>query len=188
MSDMSRRPALVNRIALTVIGLLLFATGAAALVRGLDLYPALFGPSHTAVVDRSARAFADRNTWFWVALATAMFVIAVAVVSWLAAQFRRDRAKTVPWEPDTPEGATTLSTSALTDAVDHDLSTSPYLRRSRTKFVGSPANPRLYLSVTVDPNADPAAAREGISHALRRLHRAVEAERLPAIVRIRTGR
>lgn len=188
MSVMSRRPALVNRVGLTVIGLLLFAFGAAALVRGLNLYSRLFGAPHTAVVDQSARAFADRNTWFWVALATAMFVIAVVAGCWLAAQFRRDREQVMRWEPDAPEGATTLSASALTDALHKDLSGSPYIRRSRAEFIGTPADPRLYLAVTVDPNADLAAARGGISDALRRLRRAVEAERLPAIVYIRTGR
>lgn len=185
---MNRRPALANRVGLTIIGLLLFAVGAAALVRGLNLYSRLFGAPHTAVVDQPARAFADRNLWFWVALATTMFVIAVVAVCWLAAQFRRSTAQAMRWDPDAREGATTLSASALADALRKDLSGSPYIRGSRAKFIGTPADPRVVLAVTVDPNADPEVARSGISEALCRLRRAVEAEHLPAVVHIRTGR
>jgi hypothetical protein len=185
---MSRRPALVNRLVLTVAGLLLLAVGAAALVRGLGLYPRLFGASHTPVVDPAARAFADRHLWFWAALAATMFVLAVLALCWLAVQFRRDAAHAMRWGSDAPEGATTLSAHALTDALGADLGDSPYLRRSHVRLAGAPADPRLYLDVTADAHADPVAVRGGISHALHRLHRALEDERLPAIVYIRTER
>jgi hypothetical protein len=187
MSDMSRRTARANRIALTVIGLLLFAIGAAALVRGLGLYPRLFGEPHASIVDRPARTFAHRHLWFWVALAATMFVVAVAAVSWLAAQFHRRTARALRWETDAREGVTTLSARALADALHGDLSGHSYLRRPRVTLTGGPADPRLHLAVTVAPDADPAEARNGIHQALRRLRRAVD-ERLPTVVHIRTGR
>lgn len=185
---MSRRPARVNRIVLTVIGLLLFAIGAVALVRGLGVYPLVFGDPHAAVVDRPAREFAGRHLWFWVALAAATFVAAVAALCWFAAQWRRHTARSLRWETGARDGVTTLPARALTDALRDDLSGDPSLRRAHARLTGGPENPRLRLDVTVAPDADPAATRDGVRQALRRLRHAVDAERLPAVVHIRTAR
>jgi hypothetical protein len=183
---MIRRPALLNRAVLAAVGLLLFAIGAAALVRGLGLYPQVFGTPHAEVLDRSARAFAGRNAWFWTALAALLFVLAVAALYWLAAQVP-GRIRLLCWD-DARDGRDVLRTSALAEALDRDLSASPELRRTSVAFVGTSARPRLRLSVTADPHADPALVREGIVRALNRLRRSLEPDRLPTTVRIRTGR
>jgi hypothetical protein len=184
---MSRRPALMNRIALTVIGLLLVAIGGTALVRGLNFFPHVFGVPHTTVVDQSARAFTGRHTWFWIALAAALFALAVACVYWLIVLARRGTARVVRLERGT-RGVTTVSAHALTDAVREDLEASPHLRHCRGRLLGDPAAPRLHLTVTAEPDAEPSAAQADIHQALHRLHQAVEPERLPVTVRLRIGR
>lgn len=185
---MSRSPARVNRIALTVIGLLLFLVGALALVRGLGAFPQVFGDPHAAVVDRPARAFAGRHLWFWVALAAAVFATAVAALCWFAAQLRRRTERALRWETGARDGVTTLPARALGDALRDDLRGDPYVRRSHARLTGGPENPRLRLDVTLAPDADPAATRDEVRRALRRLRHAVGAERLPAVVHLRTGR
>ena len=185
---MSRRPARVNRTVLTAVGLLLFVIGAVALVRGLGVFPQVFGDPHATVVDRPARAFAGRHLWFWVALAAATFAVAVAALCWLAAQLRRRTERALRWETEARDGVTTLSARALGDALGDDLRADPYVRRSHARLTGGPECPRLHLDVTVAPDADPVATRDGIRQALRRLRHAVDAESLPAVVHIRTGR
>lgn len=185
---MSRRPARANRIALTIIGLLLFAIGAVALVRGLGLFPQVFGAPHVTVVDRPAREFADRHFWFWVALAATLFAAAVAALCWFVAQFRRRTARDLRWETDAPDGVTVLSARALTDALRADLGGVPEVRQSHARLTGGPADPRLRLSVTAAPDADPAVVRDGVRQALGRVRQAVDVERLPTVVHLRTGR
>jgi hypothetical protein len=185
---MNRHPAGANRIAMAVIGLVLAGIGVGALIRGLNLYSQVFGDPRAAVVDQAARAFAHRNTWFWVALAAAMFVIVTATLYWIAEQFRRDALHVIRCEPDPQEGTTNVSTRGLSDALRDDLCNNPGLRSAHAKFVGDPVTPRLHLQVTVDPSTDPAAAKDQIRRALRRLRGAIETERIHTMVSIRARR
>jgi hypothetical protein len=57
-------------------------------------------------------------------------------------------------------------------------------------YTGGTARPNLSLSLTVtlEPDADPEAAKHRVLEALTRLRQAMEADSLNAIVHIRTGR
>jgi hypothetical protein len=185
---MPRRTARGNRIGLALVGLGLLVAGAAALARGTGLWPRVFGDRHAAVTDRYVRDFADDHLWFWIALAAAAVVVALLALRWLAVQARTDALRSIRLEPDPREGTTTLPARALTGALDDDLAGSVYLRRATATLTGSPARPRLSLTVTLEPDADPAAAKHRIDQALDRARQAMEVADLPTVVHIRTGR
>lgn len=185
---MPRRTGGGNRICLAIIGLVLLLAGATALVRGLNLRPGLLGAADVPILDRATRAFAGGTTWFWGALAAALILIALLALLWLAAQIRTGAVRTIRLESDPRQGSTAVPARALTGALQDDLTADPYLRRASVTLAGAPAHPRLSLSVTLEPDADVAAAKDRIHQALDRIRQAMQAPGLPAVVHIRTGR
>ncbi|WP_329244844.1 alkaline shock response membrane anchor protein AmaP [Actinoallomurus sp. NBC_01490] len=182
------RTTRANRFGLAITGLILFLGGLTAAVRGAAFVPHHLGAAHVPVIGRFVRAFADAHLWFWIALAAFAVSIAVLALSWLGAQARRPTLRTIRVEPDTRHGATTLSAHAVTDALEEDLNADPYVRRATAGLTGSRARPHLLLGVTVDPDADPVAARSSIHEAVARARRALGNDDQPATVRIRVSR
>jgi hypothetical protein len=182
----SRRTAHGNRIGMIVIGLVLFAAGAAALTRGLAIWPAVLGPAHAAVTDEQTRRYASSHFWFWPAIAATAGVVALLALRWLAAQTRSDAIRHIGLEPDPRHGVTRLSAAAATGAFEDDLSASPYVQRVHATVTGTPGLPQLALTVTLHTDADPADANTRINQALARLRHALETEHLTATVRIHT--
>jgi hypothetical protein len=185
---MSDRTARGNRVGLTIVGLALIAASAVFLARGLGLWPALLGRAAEPVTNQRVRAFAADHTWFWVALAAVAILIALLALRWLIVQTRTEAIGTIRVEPDSLHGSTTLPAGTLTAALQNDLDESLYLRRTRATLTGHQAHPRLALTVTLEPNADPAAAKQRIHEALDRLRRAMEIDHLATTVEIRTTR
>ncbi len=185
---MSRRTARGNRLGLALTGLALLLTGAAALARGLGRWPRVFGDAHAAVTDRHTREVAHGSIWFWIPLAVAVVVVGLLALRWLAVQTRTEAVRAIRLEPDPREGTTTLPARAVTGALHDDLAASPYLRRANATLTGSPARPRLSLTVTLEPAADVAAARHRVHEALGRLRQAMETRHLPTVVTLRTAR
>ncbi|MCO5995442.1 hypothetical protein [Actinoallomurus rhizosphaericola] len=185
---MLRRTARRNRIGLAIIGLILFLGGLTAFIRGLGLYPGVLGAARRPVTDRAARAFVDGHVWFWAALAAVAIVIGVAALHWLITQAATGVQRTIRLEDDPREGITALPARVAGDAVRNDLLDSPDVRGATATFTGTPAHPCLRLTMTLEPNADPAGVEDLIRPALGRLRQSIQAPDLPAIVRIRTGR
>lgn len=185
---MSNRTARGNRIGLAVVGLVLIAAAAVALARGLGLRRSLFGRAADSVTNQRVRAFAADHMWLWIALAVVAILIALLALRWLVVQTRSESLGTLRLESDTRRGGTTLPAGALTAELRRDLDESLYPRRTSATLTGRSARPRLALTVTLEPDADPAAAKQRIQEALDRLRRAMETDRLTATVEIRTGR
>ncbi|MEV5753629.1 hypothetical protein AB0L00_37900 [Actinoallomurus sp. NPDC052308] len=185
---MPHRTARRNRIGLAVIGLILLLGGTTAFLRGLGLYPGVLGAERTPITDRATRSFVDGHVWFWAALAAVAVVIGVAALYWLITQAPTGALRTVRLESDRREGVTTLPARVVGDAFTSDLLDSPDVRSAAVTLAGTPARPRLSLTMTLEPDADPAGAKDLIHPALRRLRQAMETPDLPAVVRIRTGR
>ncbi|MFL6055802.1 MAG: alkaline shock response membrane anchor protein AmaP [Actinoallomurus sp.] len=185
---MPRRTARGNRIGLAIIGLILLLAGATGLARGLDLYPGLLGAAHAPITGRATRAFADGHTWFWIAVAAVAAVIGLAALRWLAVQARTEAQRTIRLESDPRQGITTVHARAVTSAFENDLLDSPDVRHAAATLTGTPAHPRLSLTVTLEPNTDPATAKDRTHQALQRLRQALQTPHLPAIVYIRTSR
>jgi hypothetical protein len=185
---MSRRTARGNRVGLTIVGLALIAAAAAALARGLGLWPALLGNAADPVTNQRVRSFAADHLWLWLALAAAAILIALMALRWLAVQTRTEAIGTIRLEPDPRHGSTTLPARTLAAALRDDLDESIYLRRTHATLTDHPAHPRLALTVTLEPDADPAAAKQRIHQALDRLRQAMETDHLTATVEIRAAR
>jgi hypothetical protein len=185
---MSDRTARGNRVGLTIVGLALIVAAAAALTRGLGRWPSLLGRAADPVTNQRVRAFAADHLWLWLALAAAATLIALLALRWLAVQTRTEAIGAIRVEPDSRHGGTTLPAGTLTAALRDDLDESLYLRRTQATLTGHPAHPRLALTVTLEPGADPAAAEERVQEALGRLRQAMETGHLPTTVEIRTGR
>lgn len=181
-----RRGGIGNRIALAVIGLILLAGGAAALVRGLDFRPVLLGSSRDLITGPATKTYAHTEGWFWPVVAVGCALIGLATLRWLLIQGRVDIVRELALEGDPRHGVTRLPASAVTAAVQDDLSASPYVQRVHATLSGSISTPRLALNVTLPTGADPAAATQRISAALERLSGALETDRLVTVVRIRT--
>lgn len=185
---MNRRTARVNRLGLAIVGLALVLVGLAALLRGLGLFPDLLGSADAPVTDRRTRDFAADQAWFWPVLALVLVVTALLALRWLTVQTRTDAVRTVRVEPDPRRGRTRLPARAVTGAVEDDVAASPYWRRAQASLGGSPAHPRLYLSATMEPTAEPAPALERVREAVDRSRQALEEPGLPTTVQLRASR
>jgi hypothetical protein len=183
-----RRTGLGNRITLLVIGLILFAGGGLALVRGLAVWPHVLGPATAAITDKSTRHWVDDQSWFWPTVAAVAVLAFLLALRWIAVQGRTRVLRRIALEPDSRRGVTYLPGRAVTSALEEDLTASPYVRNAHALLTGSSANLRLVLSVTLGSNADPPEAIARIREGVNRMRAALEAGQLSATIRIRAGR
>ena len=115
---MSRRGNVINRVVLTVLGLLLLAAGGL----GIAISVGAFGAWRAAypVLPLELRTFPDGRPWFWWAVAAVLMLIAVLALLWLLTQFRTDRTNRLDLTTNALDGYTTLHASALTNAVEDE--------------------------------------------------------------------
>jgi hypothetical protein len=115
---MNRRANVINRVVLTVLGLLLLTAGGL----GLALNAGAFGESRAdePVLPEEVRTFPDGRPWFWWAVTGALLLIAVLALLWLLAQLKTDRTTRLDLTTNARDGYTTLHTSALTNAVEDE--------------------------------------------------------------------
>jgi hypothetical protein len=182
---MNRRTARGNRIGLAIVGTVLLLAGAAALLRGLDLLPDLFGAAEAPVTSEPTRDFVADQDWFWPAVAAALIVVALLALRWLLAQTRTGALRTLRLQPDARRGATTMPARTLAGALEDDLARSPYLNRPRATHTGSRTSPRLRVAASVEPGADPGAVRTRAQEAVDHCRQALEAPTLPTTVLFR---
>ena len=153
---MSSRANVVNRIALTVLGLLLLAAGGF----GLALSAGAFGAGRATypVLPQEVSTFPDGRPWFWWAVAGVLLLIAVLALLWLLTQLKTDRTTRLDRTTNARDGYTTLHASALTNAVEDET-------LSITGVTGASANVRehrgqhVFLRVDLADSANIAAVR-----------------------------
>ena len=112
---MNPRVDTANRLALTLLGVLLLVTGGL----GLALSFRAFGNT-PPLLPRGMRDFARDQPWFWWAVAAACLLVALLALWWLIAQLRVDRATRLDLTTDDRDGLTVVHSSALTDAVENE--------------------------------------------------------------------
>ncbi len=175
-----------ERVAVTILGLLLLALGLYVLLRGAGT---LGNASSEQPLLRDARRrfLGDHEAWCWVAGAAAAaisFVLGLHVL-------RRELGK-IARAPRTPLtrrgdlGTTYAASSPLTDALEDELEGLPEIDHARAVLSGARARPRLDVRLGVADDADLATVRGSIEdHALERFRRAIEADELSAHVQLR---
>lgn len=182
-----RRTARGNRIGLAIVGVVLLLVGIAALLRAADVMPGVLGSAQAPVLDQQTQDIAGQ-AWFWPVVALVALIIGLLALRWLAVQGRSNTVRQLRLESDNRRGATRLPADAATDALEDDLTASPYLQRAQARLRGSAAHPRLDLSVTMAHNAEPSEALDRTYEALDRYRQALDEPDAPATVRLRVAR
>ncbi|MDH2413791.1 alkaline shock response membrane anchor protein AmaP [Nocardioides sp. CER19] len=115
---MSGRVHLLDRVVLTLLGLLLLAAGGLGLALGMEA----FGRSRASdqVLPQEVVDYPDGRQWFWWAVTGALLLIAVLALLWLLSQLKTDRMTRLDLTTNARDGYTTLHARALTDAVENE--------------------------------------------------------------------
>jgi hypothetical protein len=180
---MSGRANVINRVMLTVLGLLLLAAGGL----GLALSAGVFGARRATypVLRREVSTFPDGRPWFWWAVAGVFLVIAVLALLWLLAQLKTDRTTRLDRTTNARDGYTTLHAGALTHAIAHEAV-------GITGVIGASANVRehrgqhVFLRVELAGSADIAEVRTRLEdEVVVHLREGVGDPRFPVTIQLR---
>ena len=115
---MSGRANVINRVVLTVLGLLLLAAGAL----GLALSAGVFGARRATrpVLPPEVSTYPSGRPWFWWAVAGVLVLTAALALLWLLAQLKTDRTARLDRTTNARDGYTRLHASALTHAIEDE--------------------------------------------------------------------
>src|ERR1700744_2852736 len=179
---MTRRTGLGNRIRLLLLG------AAAALLRGLNVWPGVLGAHNSLVIDKATRHWVADQQWFWPTVAAISVLVFLLALRWLAVQAQPRALRRIALEPDARRGTTYLPARAVTGALENDLAASPHVRHTTAALAGTSTSPKLARSVTRPAEAEPAEAVGRIGEAIHRLRGALENDDLNVTIRIRSLR
>ncbi|MCH0539558.1 alkaline shock response membrane anchor protein AmaP [Streptomyces sp. MUM 203J] len=161
-----------NRALIALAGLLLLGAGGAVLVAGLGAAP------DAVLLSEATRERWQDRAWWWPAVMAALAVLVVLALMWLAAQLRRPRAPEVL--VDTHDGgAATLRGRALEAALEAEAEAVDGVARARVRLTGAGAAPEAYVSLYVEPDADPAFMLTALTDTV--LHHARATTGLPVL-------
>lgn len=189
---MHRRTARGNRLGIAVLGILLLVGGLALLAANRGSYGNTAGQDPLYPV--RARTFVhDNHGWLWPAVAAVAIVLGLLFLRWLLVQPRRDSLRRVRVDSDNHTdggaGRTTMPATALTDAIEDDLTDVRGVRRATAALSGSSDRPQLWLSVTTDANANLGRIRQHLAQTtIPDAQRALELPELPTYLRLSVGR
>jgi hypothetical protein len=182
---MSSRANVVNRVVLTVLGLLLLTAGG----YGLALSAGAFGESRAdnPVLPEQVRTFPDGRPWFWWAVAGGLVLIAVLALLWLLAQLRTDRTTRLDLTTDARDGYTTLHANALTNAVEDEALGIPGVTSASANVREHRGN-HVFLRVELADSADIDRVRTRLENeVVAHLREAVADPRFLVTIELRPG-
>lgn len=179
--DRARRAARGNRWGLAFVGALLLLAGLASLAAGRGVFGADLAEAFL-LDPRVERVLGQR----WVPYA----VVALALVSgflslrWLMGQGLNDTVGPLVLERS-EAGRVEMSEAVARGALEQEIAAYPGVRRARARLTESGDAPHLRLALTLDDDADVAGVwRRVRSEALANLERALDLDRVPAVVRM----
>lgn len=175
------RPARLNRSLLAVLGVLLIAAGAFALLVHFGWWP---------VLDRNARlapGTALPSTLVLSVVAAAAIIAGLLCLRWLAAQLLvKAKTQTLRFEHTIDSGRTELAASAAIAPFLAEVSAYPGVHAARGTLHGTRADARLTLVITADQDGDLGEIRSALhDNGLPRLRHALDLELLPVGVEFR---
>lgn len=174
-----------NRLALTLIALVLLALG----VWGLILSFGGLGsdvPGSPLVPD-PVNTFVNDTPWFWWAALAVCLLLALLGLRWLLTLLRPDRAPSIDLTDDTREGNTTLHAGAVTAAVEQEASSIRGVTSASATLRGD-GGYQLDLVVKLGENADIADARIQLEQQLVPNLRQAVGQELPVDIELRPSR
>ena len=152
----------INRVVLVVLGLALAVGGALGLALGFDTFGR--AAARRPLLTRDVSRYADRNAWFWWAVAAACILVGILALCWLLAQARTEGIGRVDLTRDGDDGLTSLHAGALTDAVENDIRGVRGVTAARARLRGNRAR-RLDVVVNLDERADIGQLRDRLRDA-----------------------
>lgn len=180
---MSARANIVNRVVLTVLGLLLLAVGGLGLALSLGVFGAR--PATYPILPGMVSTFPDGRPWFWWAVAALLLLIAVLALLWLVTQFTTDRTTRLDRTTDARDGRTILHTGALAHAVEDEAIGTAGVTGASAHVEEHPRE-HLTLRVELADSADVEAVRERLENeVVTHLREAVGDPRFPVSIELR---
>jgi hypothetical protein len=175
-----------NRTVLVLIGLVLLTAGVGGLLLSFDLIAG--GTERWLVVSDLVAGFATSTWWLPWAVAAAAVVAAMLGLWWLLAQFRVDWPGQLDLTGDRPDGTTTLTASALTDAVEDDAASIRGVTGASANLRSRPTR-RLDLTVNLAAFADLGEVRRSLEQqTAARTRQVIDQPNLPIRIELRPTR
>lgn len=157
----------INRLALTLFGLLMLAAGAGALVASAGGFGTA-SSRRPLFANRVSGYIGAHGTWLWPVAAAACLLLTLAALRWiLALLVSTDRTSDIAVPGSKDHGTTILQAAALTGALSGELQTYHGVASAKARVLGFPADPQIVITVTAEQAADLSA-----------LHRRIETEAL----------
>jgi hypothetical protein len=181
---MTNRIDRINRVLLIVLGLVFLGAG----VAGLLVATGVFGQTaaHTSLVTEGMRDYAhDNDSWYWGTWAGGAFLLAALALLWLLAQSGSSKVSSLQLEIDRSRGSTRLQSTALTNALEDDVTAYHGVNDATARILGSAHEPLLRLDVSLDESADIGSIRERLeTQAIPRVRQAASVLDLPVWLRL----
>jgi hypothetical protein len=173
---------MLNRIGLTVLGLVLGLAGGAALARALGALGR--DAARTPLLGVGVQAFVRGHQWFWPAAAATGIVLGVLGLAWLVALLRVDRVPELRLESGV-SGVTRMAGGPAGRAVAAQVGEYPGVRRAHATLRGRSEAPRLDLRVSTTRPEDLSGLMARLhDEAVPDLRATLGLNRLPALVRL----
>jgi hypothetical protein len=178
------RPYRVNRVGLTLFGLVLLAASGYCLARH-------YGALGTAkqgqpVLPLEVRSFVADHPNIWWAAAALSALVALLALAWLRAQLHLARPANDNLDRVEPHGTTRVHGSAPADALATDIHNLPGVSSAAARIWGDPAQPRVHLQLQLHDDAPLEALRSSIeTEHLDKLRQALQVDHLDANIDLR---
>ncbi len=158
---MHRRTHRGHHLGLTLIGVLLTFSGGAMIANHLGGFGTRAATEH--LYPQPATDWIAAHRWaYWIAAVVALILAGLAL-RWLLVQLRTDRLHRLSMDtdrdPDPHAGITTLTASAVLDAISTDIDRIPGVHKATAALSGTRDAPELWLTVTLHDNADSGTVR-----------------------------
>jgi hypothetical protein len=175
-----------NRIALTLLGLVLLVIGAGAMALSVGL----FGSARSRqplFANPVSHYVGAHGSWIWAAAAALAVLVALLMLRWLAALLlSTDRAGDLEIRRDgdaEPRGTGVVKSAAVNKAVIAEIETYRGVASAKSRTLGDTDEPRLALTVTVDKAENLDSVRRRVeADAIAHVRQALDSPALPVLL------
>lgn len=158
---MGARADRLNRVVLTLLGVLLLALGVLGLLPALNL---LGDRSDDLVLARDTQDFVTSNAgWLWPLIALLLVLLALVALRWLVQQLRTDRVGDLDLTRDRSSGETHLGAAAVTDALSTAVEQTPGVDSAAARVIRLHGRRVLLLKVRLADRADAGQVRRALA-------------------------
>lgn len=146
---MTRLTAVIDRIVVVVLGLVLLALGAFALVWWRAAVPELPARLHTSIFDG-----VTKNWWWPWALAVGGIILVVIALRWLTAHLPLRGMPALRLPGSDASGHMQVASAAIADAAARELAHAPGVRSMKATLVRDRGQSVLAMQGQIEPDTD----------------------------------